>query len=233
MDIGRKLKEARENRGITLEDVERETKIRRKYLHALEEEQFQILPGSVYAKAFLKTYASFLRLDASEIVEVYNKNFIKEAVSESPGKITKTETRTSSVPKKRNNRFLLSAIAAIAIIAGLFILGVYITNSLNQEPVSPNSSPPPPGGLQPVEETPAVNIELTVNDSDCWMLVTVDGSVAFEGTLLPGQSKGFEGKENITVKLGNAGAVTAKLNGQDIGALGSPGEVKSHEFRVN
>lgn len=230
MEIGQKLREARENRGITLEDVERETKIRRKYLQALEEEQFQILPGVVYAKAFLKTYASFLGLDASEVLETYNKNFAKEeAALEMPFQTTEGEAKVN-VFEKRNYRFFLTA---IAVIAGLIILGVSITNNLNQGPVSPNDISSPSGQLQPVEETPAVNLELTVENSNCWMLVTVDGNVAFEGTLVPGQSKHFEGKDKIAVRVGNAGAVAAKLNGQDIGALGSHGEVKSHEFSAN
>ncbi|MDD4169111.1 MAG: DUF4115 domain-containing protein [Desulfotomaculaceae bacterium] len=229
MEIGQRLKEVREKKGIALEDAERETKIRRKYLQALEEEQFQVLPGSVYAKAFLKTYASFLGLDASEILDFYKKNFAEQAVLETSGKIAKKAARVN-VSVKRNYRFLL---AAIAVVAGLMILGVYINNNLNQGPVSPNGISSPPEQLQPVEETPAVNLELTVKNSDCWMLVKVDGSVAFEGTLVPGQSKHFEGEDKISVRLGNAGAVTAKLNGNDIGALGNLWEIKSHEFSAN
>ena len=52
MEIGQELKAAREAMGLSLEEVEQATKIRRKYLQALENEQFDLLPGAVYAKAF-------------------------------------------------------------------------------------------------------------------------------------------------------------------------------------
>ena len=56
MEIGKALKEAREMQNLSLEQVEEKTKIRRKYLQALENEQYDILPGQVYAKAFLKSF---------------------------------------------------------------------------------------------------------------------------------------------------------------------------------
>ncbi len=63
VEIGNRLKEARLARGLTPEDVEEETKIRKKYIMALEMEQFEILPGPTYARAFLKNYAKYLNLD--------------------------------------------------------------------------------------------------------------------------------------------------------------------------
>jgi len=64
------------------------------------------------------------------------------------------------------------------------------------------------------------------------MRVTVDGKPAFEGTLVPGQSKHFEGNDKIYVYLGDAGAVEALLDGQNLGLLGNPGEVKDREFKA-
>jgi cytoskeletal protein RodZ len=70
LGIGNILKEAREARGLTLEKVEAETKIRKKYISAMEQGEFQTLPGPIYARAFLKNYAKYLNIDTEEISEV-------------------------------------------------------------------------------------------------------------------------------------------------------------------
>jgi hypothetical protein len=61
--IGEQLSAARSARGIELEEVEERTKIRKRYLRAMEEERWELLPGAAYARAFLRTYAEFLALD--------------------------------------------------------------------------------------------------------------------------------------------------------------------------
>ncbi len=66
--LGRILSEARIARGLTLDDVERETRIARRYLDALEHDDFDALPAPVYCRAFLRTYAQFLGVDSSEVL---------------------------------------------------------------------------------------------------------------------------------------------------------------------
>src|SRR5919197_5626866 len=71
-EIGSSLREARTRRGLALSDVERDTRIRTRYLTALEEERFDALPGPAYAKGFLRTYADYLGLDAQQFVDEYD-----------------------------------------------------------------------------------------------------------------------------------------------------------------
>lgn len=73
MKIGEVLRQARKARVITLEEAENVTKIRRKYLEALENEQFHVLPERTYARCFLSTYARFLELNAIELIQVFDK----------------------------------------------------------------------------------------------------------------------------------------------------------------
>jgi cytoskeletal protein RodZ len=74
-EIGSSLRAAREHQGLELSAVERETRIRTKYLQALEDERFALLPGTAYVKGFLRTYADFLGLDGMRFVEEYNERF--------------------------------------------------------------------------------------------------------------------------------------------------------------
>jgi cytoskeleton protein RodZ len=71
--IGESLREARTGRGIALEEVEQSTKIRVKYLRAIEDEAWELLPAPAYARGFLRTYASFLGLDADALVHEYSR----------------------------------------------------------------------------------------------------------------------------------------------------------------
>ena len=68
-DIGTALTQARTARGLSLYDVERDTRINRKYLQALEEGHLNVMPAPVYARAFMRTYAQYLGLNASSIVQ--------------------------------------------------------------------------------------------------------------------------------------------------------------------
>jgi len=69
--LGRILSEARTSRGLTLDDVERDTRIARRYLEALERDEFDALPAPVYCRAFLRTYAQYLGIDPKEVLQFY------------------------------------------------------------------------------------------------------------------------------------------------------------------
>lgn len=83
-EIGRRLRAAREARGITLEVAEDETKIRRKYIEALEAGQEAVLPGDAYTKGFLRTYGNYLGLDGTALVDEYKHRKEPPAEAEGP-----------------------------------------------------------------------------------------------------------------------------------------------------
>jgi cytoskeleton protein RodZ len=119
-EIGNSLREARVRQGLELADVERATKIRPKYLRALEDEQFEILPAQTYVKGFLSTYAEFLGLDGQLYVDEYNSRYVTrdEDVPFRP--------RRSNAGRPRNRRFqssvVLVALAGIAVVFALVIV---------------------------------------------------------------------------------------------------------------
>lgn len=254
MEIGKKLRETRENRGLTLEAVEEETKIRRKYLHAMEEEKFHILPGPVYARAFLKNYARFLNLNVEEIMELYKQRFeaIPEKADEPSEKPAEKRTRDREPAKPRYWLYLAAAAVIVSIVAALY----YGTAGFDQkrtvdyagEEAGKRETAPPslqtdeplqtPGGQQqtagqePAGQAAGVDLVLNIKDSRSWIAVDVDGVNAFEGELSAGQSKAFQAKERISVTLGNAGVVEVIYNGRNLGFLGGVGSVVSREFKA-
>src|ERR671915_1200028 len=74
-EIGSTLRETRMRQRIDITDMEVRTKIRAKYLRALENEEWDLLPGSTYVKSFLRTYAEYLELDARMLVEEYRQRY--------------------------------------------------------------------------------------------------------------------------------------------------------------
>src|SRR3954463_5475850 len=79
LDIGAQLRETRMRRRIDISEVEAATKIRAKYLRALESEEWELLPGPTFVKTFLRTYAEYLDLDARLLVEEYKQRYERPA----------------------------------------------------------------------------------------------------------------------------------------------------------
>jgi cytoskeleton protein RodZ len=73
--IGARLREARMRGKIDINQVESDTKIRAKYLRAMENEEWSLLPGEIYAKTFLRTYADYLKLDSRELLDDYRRQY--------------------------------------------------------------------------------------------------------------------------------------------------------------
>src|SRR5215210_5943339 len=156
--IGRFLEQARKERGLSLEEVEQATKIRKRYLTGLEREDFAMLPDAVYAQGFLKTYANYLGLDGEALSQQlksrrkprrerginYNNppqsSFERPLIS--PGGLTGTEKRKISTSAVVT---LLVALLALAIVIGaLYFVGRGVLASRSQE-----DNPPAVSGENP------------------------------------------------------------------------------------
>ena len=79
-DIGAKYRLIREEKGIDMQTVADETKIQKKFLQAIEENQWEALPGEVYLRGFLRIYAKYLGIDGQEIIDIYNSSKQKDHV---------------------------------------------------------------------------------------------------------------------------------------------------------
>lgn len=87
--IGRRLVEAREARGLTLDDAERDTRISKRYLQALEQEQFDVIPAPVYARGFLRSYSQYVGLDPQEMLAMFpREDGMPGAPAQRPAKAT-------------------------------------------------------------------------------------------------------------------------------------------------
>ncbi|GLC87326.1 XRE family transcriptional regulator [Lysinibacillus piscis] len=133
-ELGTRLKEARLTRGYSLDDLQEITKIQKRYLVAIEEGNYAIMPGSFYVRAFIKQYADAVGLDAEEILETYKKELpstpneqLSQAMTNSPSrrKITKgpSSKMMEAMPK------VIVALFIIVIIVGMWMLWQYKNNA--------------------------------------------------------------------------------------------------------
>jgi cytoskeleton protein RodZ len=118
-EIGNSLREARVRQRLEHRDVELATKIRARYIRALEQEEFAILPGDTYIKGFLRTYADYLGLDGQLYVDEYSSRFASDPRDDrSPERPRRRRTRDRGVER----RAVLLALLGIAVLTALVIV---------------------------------------------------------------------------------------------------------------
>ncbi|HAA09695.1 MAG: helix-turn-helix domain-containing protein [Syntrophomonadaceae bacterium] len=240
MGVGEKLQEERLRQGFTLEEIEEETKIRKYYLQALEEENYKVLPPRVYATGFVRRYAKFLGLSETELANEFKQQAYGDTDEEQAPVMQATEPLTpiNKVILPWGNIIAGVIFLVLAVWIGNYIVGYIADRSIQEveppgpgieQPVDETPEPDPGTTPPPVTKTPVAQLELKTTQP-CWLLVVVDGETEYTGTLPAGEEKTFEGKELIYIKAGNAGGLEITFNGEEQGTLGAPGEVKESEF---
>ena len=243
-ELGELLRQSREQLGLSLEEIEQTTRIKRAYLEMLEAENFEGLPSSVAARGFLRNYALALKLDVDHVLELYEAE--KGGVS---GRIGPRRERVQlrNIPMTPPSRFspdLLIGFLLITALLGAILYFVYQQYLLPLELGSAVATEAPPGEAAIALPTPTpspthtptptitptppfytgVTVELVITD-ESWVQVLVDGVKAFEGTLQPGERRHWTGERQVAVRAGNAGGVEIIVNGESMGLMGEPGQV--------
>lgn len=237
--LGQRLREARESQGLSLEDVAASTKIRRSYLVALEEEDYAKLPHPTYVKGFLKTYATFLGLEAQEVIDLYPHRDLRPVLAP----VARLER------PRLGAGFWVAVVALLVLVSGLamYLYSTYPTSWVSAtlqrgaspatpeeveptlSPISAAASPSPLSPLASVSPSPTPTpqkVEVRARaTARSWISVNVDSTPVFTGTLEPGQERTWVGQERISMRVGNAGGLVIVHNGQERGVLGRIGQV--------
>src|SRR3954471_5597177 len=126
LQIGEVLQSTRSRLGLDILAVERETKIRAKYLRALENERWDVLPGPTYVKGFLRTYARYLGLDADALVDEYRRSIERSPAAEQPYLFSEPllERRRKPVLPQRRSWGVVLGIISVAVIAVAAVVAV-------------------------------------------------------------------------------------------------------------
>ena len=213
-DIGSSLREARLRQELDFPELEERTKIRPKYLRALEDERFDILPAPTYVRGFLRSYAEALGLDGQPFVDEYNSRF---TVGEDDAPL-----RARSAPPlrreraPRESRLAAIALVAIAVATALVIAAWKFGGPEGEKVPGLQSGSPTTTSTRAPKGT--ARLVVRASDGSSWMEVrarTSSGKLLYSGTLEDGQRKSFEGT-SLQLALAKPQNVVVRLNGNRV-----------------
>jgi len=213
-DIGASLREARMHARIDISEVEAATKIRAKYLRAIENEEWDLLPGSTFTKSFLRTYAEHLGLDARLLVEEYKQRYERLAEHD----------LRPIVPLGAEQRGSATRVISPGVIAGVIVVALlgllFLIGSLGGSGSSTTSAPPqraPAPGAQLQAQSHAHAVAVARARRARLARTRVQLQVLPSGTV-------------YVCLVDDAGHVL--IAGRDLGAGGPPRTFTAHGFRI-
>ncbi len=231
--FGENLRRERELRGITLVELSNVTRINRKYLVALEDDQFHQLPGGVFIRGFVRAIASYMKLDEHHWIGEYAR-----AAGEEAEVLARYSPPRPPAPNSISRR-----VWSLVVLVAVFGAGAYLvhqvrmqraaeaaartataqTPTISQPPASAELPPAPAAEAAP--STTELRLQIDTLE-DAQVTVTVDGQPAFQGRMGPGETRTFRAGREIEMSTNNAAAVVLTLNGKTLAPLGNPGEIK-------
>lgn len=237
--IGTRLKKARQELGLSLEEVHKKTKIHSDILKAIEEGSLINL-SPVYIKGFLKIYCKFLGVDFKDFIADYKEppSIVKEVsgISDEPASFLKAVSikliSLKDIPL-RIKRVFIGILILIFLSIGLFNLGRIVSSAKKKDQITKLEEskakaaiPKPEDSLAKPKTETGLGIKLAIRAKEnCWIQLKADGKVVFQSILRKGRMENWQAKDKIELSLGNAGGVDLEVNGKLISNLGRKGQV--------
>jgi cytoskeleton protein RodZ len=204
-EIGNSLREARLRRGIEIAQAEQVTKIRGKYLRAIEDEQFDVLPSETYVKGFLRTYAEYLGLDGQLYVDEYSSRFV---VGEDELRPRRSPARPEPASRRLETTLVLVALLAVGIIT---VIVISAWSSSGHHNSTPPARKPATAAKTSRADVPGLSIRAVHGSAYVAVRRTsASGAVLFQGTVAPGAAVPFPGSrfwidvsspENLVIRV--------------------------------
>jgi cytoskeletal protein RodZ len=220
VNIGDTLRAAREVEGLTLEQVERQMRIRAKYLHALESERFDQLPGEAYGRTFLREYARLLGIEPTPLVEEFDRRF---------GPAEDTPIALTPVRRRRSYR-KIAAIVVLALVGasvGAWLLAATGSTHTSAKVVEVAIATPQPAKAEVLPKNttkretrarPARQRVVLTSRGRCWLDVhegSASGPLLYRGFIDPGRTLRFS-RTRVWVRFGRPWMIDARVNGKRV-----------------
>jgi cytoskeletal protein RodZ len=248
--IGARLRAAREQAGISLEQLIAATRISRSYLVAIEEGHFERLPGQAYVSGFIRLYASQVGLDAEALMQEYLQ--LRQPAAEG-GAVGRPRFRLPAFGADCRRRWGVTVILLVLVLAASFLMDddrerpppspaastaapvpqQRLSSAVAPPPVMPAQAPssaPTPDAEQSAAPAaseagvPATGIFLRIRaDRESWLNIDIDGEMGRQYTLRAGDVIEWKGERRFSLDIGNAGGIQAEFNGKPLGPLGKEG----------
>lgn len=235
ISFGTWLRRQRELREISLREIADVTKISIRYLEALEQDRFDVLPAPVFAKGFLREYARYVGLDADEVVNSY-LTAQEEVEPEDQPPQRGSQRRGGRLEKTSGLLLTFAVVILLGVVAGL---AYYMERAETDE-----APDPPPIAAPPVEAAPPVIVEevepvagaplvVTIDfTGECWVEAVVDEDRQISELHVPGESLRLEAQQKVLLTLGDPEAVVVEVNGEPY-AITAPGGSVARDIEID
>ena len=230
--VGERLKAAREERGLSLEDIAAQTRIPQRHLESIESAEWEKLPAATYTVGFAKSYASAVGLDRTEIGDQLREEMGGQRFATSQSEVIEAADPARTMPRW----LVISAIVGVILIV---VLMSWLNRRSLEQPVEENASAPaavaasnapaPPGQPQAAPKRPTASGPVVLTASaPAWIQVTDGGRSLFQGELQPGQSYTVPSSAVAPLlKAGKPEALKVTVGQATAPPVGPPGKVAS------
>jgi hypothetical protein len=225
-EIGGSLREARLKRNLTPADVQKAIRIRDRYLQALEEERWELLPGDAYVKGFLRTYADYLGLDGNLYVDEYNSRFAHpDEVQLVPERFERRGARMGGVGFLRPLVIIGVIVAVVAAVAAWQLSGSS-GGKQGGAGTPPTTTPTTTAAHTPPKKKPKKQVVVALptravvvaSRGNSWLWVrsgSAAGPTLYQGTLLQGKTLPVNLKNGpVWIRIGDPPSIDVKLGGK-------------------
>lgn len=210
---GKFLKKTREEKGKSLEDLSKLLKIRCDYLKAIEDEDYQSLPGEVFIKGYIRIYAKEMGVDSDYALGLYKKQIAAAQLPEPP-----------SFTQGKKSLFTYKLIGIILSVTLVILSIIFFITHKSQRP-DVRLVKAINGTVPALTEEPKVFSLEIIATEETWVSVDIDKDKHEQRLLKTGEAARWNAVEGFSVKIGNAGGARLVFNGKTIGSLGPSGKV--------
>jgi hypothetical protein len=221
-EIGNSLREARLRQQLDFPELEHSTKIRAKYLRALEDERFELLPSHTYIKGFLRTYADQLGLDGQLYVDEYNSRYVM-GDDEAPLRARRVPAARRRRSERRESSVVLIALMAIGVVTALVIAAWRFGDAERPQVPGLEGTPPARTAVAPKADGQVTLEVIGTRRGGSFVDVRrgdAIGVAEFTGTVEKGQKQRFVGKV-LWLQVRTPGNVLVRRNGNRVALPGA------------
>jgi cytoskeleton protein RodZ len=244
-EIGATLARARQESGLSIDDVSARTRIRGSLIRQIEHDDFSGCGAAVYARGHVRSLAHLLGVDDGPLIDEFDRRH-----HTGPGPVAPTlradhdTIAARDMKTRRGARWVPAMAVSLAAVCAFAIVGLVTGGSsasssgtpTAQAARQPTTAATTPAGVSPSPSAVAfagVDVRVQVTAGASWLSVRDDSQhVLLQQVLQPGSVRDFKAPKEIQLVLGNAGAVSVTCNGHPFGAAGAPGQVVTVAFNL-
>lgn len=243
--FGEELKKHRLEKHISLMDISVETRINVRFLEAIEQGEFHILPQT-YLRAFVREYAAFVGLNPDDVMKQYDEARLETAPTLSPSAAGTPQVRPQAPAVSLAQRLSMrqKSLGLIVILVVAVSVIILLSSSNRESPgrqsvpeisfdrvvheteaaIAPKETVATDTVPRHVQADDSLRLEMSTVDS-VWISVLIDGKTTESYLLGPNRKRSWAAKDKFVLTMGNAGGAVFRLNGKEVGILGKRGAV--------